>query len=264
MTTLQSLGKSRPAGTRARLIAKRVYRGALAGGLALVIAALAHAQAPAPRITPFSSGTAFGPPPAPWQTVKINERKRLTQYEIVPDGSHLVLHAHADAAASALGHPLRADVAATPWLRWSWRVQGPIADADPAVASREDSPARVVLEFDGDRASLPLVDRAVDEVSVRLSGRHLPYATLMYVMENQLPIGTIVPNPHTRRVQMIVAGDATAGTGWRQVSRNVLEDFRRAFGEEPQALLSVGVLTDADNTGGHAEAWYGDITLESR
>jgi hypothetical protein len=33
----------------------------------------------------------------------------------------------------------------------------------------------------------------------------------------------------------------------------------RPFGEEPGRLLAVGVLTDTDNTGGHAEAWYGDI-----
>jgi hypothetical protein len=39
----------------------------------------------------------------------------------------------------------------------------------------------------------------------------------------------------------------------------VRADFRRAFGEEPGALLAVGVLTDTDNTDGHAEAWYGDI-----
>jgi len=36
----------------------------------------------------------------------------------------------------------------------------------------------------------------------------------------------------------------------------------RAFGEEPGTLTAVGVLTDSDNTDGHAEAWYGDIRFE--
>ena len=266
MTTLQSFGTSLPAGTRARLMVRRVYRPACAGLLAAVAIAALSAQAPqAVPITPFSGGTVGAPPPPPWHVVRINERKRLTAYEIVADGSRPVLHAHADAAASALGHPLQASVAATPWLSWSWKVDGPVPGADPSVASREDSPARIVLEFDGDRSSLPLVDRAIDEVSLRLSGRHLPYATLMYVMAERLPIGTIVPNPHTGRVQMIVAGDPAAEAGsWHSVTRNVLEDYRRAFGEEPNALVSIGVLTDSDNTGGHAEAWYGDLTLTPR
>ena len=267
MTTLQSFGKSLPAGTRARLMVLRVYR---AGCIALLAGACSpHALSQAPvasvaavHIVPFSAGTPGEPAPAPWHTVLINERKRLTQYEIVQDGERRVLRAHADAAASALGHPLQASLPAAPWLRWSWKVAGPVPGADPNVAAREDSPARIVLEFDGDRGALSLVDRAIDQVSVQLSGRHLPYATLMYVMAERLPIGTIVPNPHTRRVQMIVAGNpATEAGTWHAVTRNVLEDYRRAFGEEPSTLLSVGVLTDTDNTGEHADAWYGDIAL---
>jgi Protein of unknown function (DUF3047) len=59
---------------------------------------------------------------------------------------------------------------------------------------------------------------------------------------------------------MIVASSAAAGVGkWQVLSRNALEDFRRAFGEEPGMLTDVGVLTDTDNTGGTADAWYGDI-----
>ena len=64
-------------------------------------------------------------------------------------------------------------------------------------------------------------------------------------------MGTIIPNPHTKRVQMVVASSGPAGVGkWQTLSRNVLEDFRRAFGEEPGMLTDVGVLTDTDNTGG--------------
>jgi hypothetical protein len=59
---------------------------------------------------------------------------------------------------------------------------------------------------------------------------------------------------------MIVASSGAAGVGaWQSLTRDVRADFRRAFGEEPGALRAVGVLTDTDNTDGHAEAWYGDI-----
>jgi hypothetical protein len=59
---------------------------------------------------------------------------------------------------------------------------------------------------------------------------------------------------------MVVVGSGATGVGvWQTIRRNVIEDFRRAFGEEPGPLTAVGVLTDTDNTGKSVEAWYGDI-----
>jgi hypothetical protein len=215
-------------------------------------------------IAPFSGTTAGAAIPAPWAPVKINDRKTPTRYTLVDDGGTVVLHAQADLAASMLGHPVNANVAETPWLHWRWKVAAPIESADPAVAQKEDAPARVVLEFDGDRSKLPLSDRAVNQVSQNLSGRPLPYATLMYIFSQKLPVGTVVPNPHTRRIQMIVV-DSGAGVGtWQTFVRNVHDDYKRAFNEEPQKLLSLGVLTDTDNTGEHAKAWYGDFSLTAQ
>jgi hypothetical protein len=75
-------------------------------------------------------------------------------------------------------------------------------------------------------------------------------------------VGTVIEHPYTRRVRMLVVASGPGGVGkWQSLSRNVLDDFRRAFGEEPGDLTGVGVLTDTDNTGGSVEAWYGDIRL---
>jgi hypothetical protein len=43
--------------------------------------------------------------------------------------------------------------------------------------------------------------------------------------------------------------------------RPLAADFRRAFGEDPGPLLSVGVMTDSDNTRSQARSWYGEVTL---
>jgi hypothetical protein len=232
---------------------------------ALLVALAAPAQAADVSVTPFSGAPAGAAMPAPWATVKINDRKTLTKYTLVDDGGTVVLHAQADVAASALGHPLNVSVAETPWLHWRWKVAGPIPGADPADGQKEDAPARVVLEFDGDRSKLPLADRAVNQVSQNLSGRPLPYATLMYIFAEKLAIGTVVPNPHTRRIQMIVVDNGSAGVGtWQTFVRNVHEDYKRAFREEPQKLLSLGVMTDTDNTGEHIQAWYGDLSLTAQ
>ena len=86
----------------------------------------------------------------------------------------------------------------------------------------------------------------------------------MYIWSNKEPIGKVIANPRTRRVQMVVASSGASGVGsWQSLSRNAVEDFRRAFGEDPGKLTGVAVLTDTDNTGEKAEAWYGDIVFRA-
>ena len=61
---------------------------------------------------------------------------------------------------------------------------------------------------------------------------------------------------------MVVAARGVDGVGeWRDFTRNIVEDFEKAYGEKPGKLIGVGVLTDTDNTGEAVEAWYGDIRL---
>ncbi|MGC1819159.1 MAG: DUF3047 domain-containing protein, partial [Casimicrobiaceae bacterium] len=210
-------------------------------------------------IAPFS-GMVAGGSTAPWDRVSLSSRKRPTRYDLVDDAGTVVLHADADNAASVLAVATDIDVRATPIVTWRWKVAELIADADPRLAAREDSPARLVLEFDGDRSKLPLLQRGIYELSQRIAGRELPYATLIYFWANHGPVGTVIASPRTRRVQMVVASSGSRDVGtWQTLSRDVVADFRRAFGEEPGKLSAVGVFTDTDNTGGHAEAWYGDV-----
>ena len=49
---------------------------------------------------------------------------------------------------------------------------------------------------------------------------------------------------------------------WQNVRRNIAEDYRLAFGEEPPKKWRLAIMTDTDNTGGQAMAWYDDIRLE--
>jgi hypothetical protein len=96
-------------------------------------------------------------------------------------------------------------------------------------------------------------------------GQEMPYATLMYIWENHLAEGAIIEHHHTSRIKMIVAGSGRQAVGdWKEQRVNLLADYRRAFGEDPPRVKAVGVLTDSDNTGARAEAFYGDIRFLQR
>ena len=73
-------------------------------------------------------------------------------------------------------------------------------------------------------------------------------------------MGTVVDNAYTDFAKMIVveSGAAKVGT-WVEESRNVYQDYRQAFGEEPPAINGVAIMTDTDNTKERAVAYYGDI-----
>jgi hypothetical protein len=224
--------------------------------------ALAQQDGPA-RVAPFSAGKAGSALPSGWKVFEFGTSKPATRYELVADdGGRTVLHAHAERSSSALAHPVRIDVANAPILQWRWKVSRTLPGADNRSGSKEDAPARIVLGFDGDKSKLGLRHRTASAFATKATGRELPYAQLAYIFSSDAPVGTVIRHPHSDRVRMIVAASGPSSAGkWMTLSRNVLDDFKRAFGEAPGTLTDVGVLTDTDNTGETVDAWYGDIRL---
>jgi hypothetical protein len=49
---------------------------------------------------------------------------------------------------------------------------------------------------------------------------------------------------------------------WVTETRNLYEDYRQAFGEEPPPISGVAIMTDTDNTGESATVHYGDIVFK--
>ena len=81
---------------------------------------------------------------------------------------------------------------------------------------------------------------------------------------SRLPKGSSVPSPYTSKALIVAveSGDEKAGQ-WVNEERNIYEDYRKLFGEEPPMLGAVAIMTDTDDTRDEATAYYGDIFLES-
>jgi hypothetical protein len=233
------------------------------GTLGIVGCAVAPNANDAPRtsVTPFSTAKAEGPLPPGWGLKQLSRFKRDTAYRLVADPTGVtVVEARAEQSASGVGKRLNVDPNAMPWIQWSWNVPTLIASADNTRRHAEDSPVRVIVTFDGDANKLDFEDRAVSARAKALTGEALPYATLMYIWENKAPIDEIIESVHTTRVKMIVVESGAARNGrWLDYERNIARDFERAFGEKPGRILSLGIMTDTDNTGERAVAYYGDI-----
>lgn len=229
-----------------------------------VVREMPRAGGEAVEVGRFSGRKAGDPLPEDWQAYVVLPSKPRTEYRLVDTGEGVALEAEADKSASGLVRRIRIDPRTHPLIEWRWRVGNLIPGANIRVASAEDSPARLIVAFHGDPAKLDFADRAQLRLARSLSGRALPYATLMYVWSGKHPVGSVIENPHTDRIRMIVVASGSEGVGhWRSYRRNVLADYRTAFGEDPWDIVAVGVMTDADNTRQKARSQYGDITFRT-
>ena len=210
-----------------------------------------------PQLTAFSVNPPGEALPQHWHPWSLSRFKAPSRYRLVPDESGaIVVKANARATASGLIHYLDVDPRVSPVLTWRWKAM----DLTPSRTSADDSPVRVVVSFSGDLDKLPFSDRMFYDNFRLFTGQQLPYAALMYIWGSRTPKENITPNRYTSRIKILVVENGREKLGtWQVISRNVLEDFKRAFGEEPGKVISVGILTETDNTEREMEAYYGNI-----
>jgi hypothetical protein len=222
---------------------------------ALAFAMLAGCSTAPPALPPAAAAEAWHAVPLPG--------KRETVYAWTSKEGRAALRAESEASASMWRRQLQVAPTALGTASWAWWVEAALPEASVQVAEREDSPARVLFGFGGDVKTLPQRTRLLFDLAAALTGEAPPYATLMYVWDAALPVGTVVINPRTDRIRKIVVDSGASMTGrWREHERDLAADFRLAFGEEPGPLLSIAVMTDTDNTGGRARSWYAPVTLK--
>ena len=154
--------------------------------------------------------------------------------------------ADSNAAASGLVREISIDLSKTPILNWIWKVDSVLAGADERARAGDDYPARVYVVFSG--GVMFWRTRAIN-----------------YVWSNKQPVGSNWPNAFTGNARMVaVESGNSRARQWVSERRDVRADYRHLFGEEPGRVDAVAIMTDTDNTGATATAWYGDIWFSTK
>ncbi|NQT27478.1 DUF3047 domain-containing protein [candidate division KSB1 bacterium] len=166
-----------------------------------------------------------------------------TQYTVQQEEDNAVLHAFAGSAASGLIHEIKYDVKDWPYLSWRWKVVQIPEKGDVQLKETDDYGARVYVVFP----------------------RFLKWKTktITYIWANRLSKGEVVPNAWLPdHVQMIALQSSSDSLGvWVTEKVNVYKDYIRLFGAEPPKAGAIALMSDGDNTGGIAEAYYDDFIL---
>jgi hypothetical protein len=213
-------------------------------------------------VAAFSSSRPNDSVPKGWKPAGAPKFRRATQYTLVNEAGTTVVHALADSSSSALAQDVSIEGNQLSTVKWRWKVPHIIPGEDNTKRESEDAPARVVFAFSGKSSLLSFGDRLFFAQVRALAGIDVPYATLEYIWGDGAPVDTVIVNSWTSRIRMLVVESGSQRTGqWITEKRNLYEDFKRAFGEEPGRLIHIGICTDSDATGATAEAYYGDIEL---
>ena len=211
----------------------------------------------------FSLATPGGPFPQGWKPLIFEKIQEHTEYDLVQDGQQVVVKAVSRQSSSGLTREITIDPQEYPVIQWQWKVENILQKGDVAQKSGDDYPARLYITFQYDSSKVGFFEKAKFETIRLIYGQYPPIGAINYIWESKSPIGTMVPNPYTDRVYMFVTESGSDKLNqWVTEERNVYEDYKKAFGEDPPNISGVAIMTDTDNTKESAIAYFGDIVFK--
>lgn len=214
------------------------------------------------EVARFSCAAVGQSVPDGWKPLTFKKIPAQTKYEVINDGDVTVVKAVSKASASGLTTEVRIDPKEFPIVRWRWKVENLIRKSDATRKDGDDYPARLYITFEYDPDKVSLGKKLKYKAGQALFGE-IPIGAINYVWETNAPVGAIIDNAYTDFVKMVVVESGPQKLGaWIEESRNVYEDYKRAFGEEPPIINGVAIMTDTDNTKERATAYYGDIVFK--
>jgi hypothetical protein len=182
---------------------------------------------------------ASGSLPMGWEAHGASDPTTTYQVRSEPDGNRYIA-ARSQGTDVQLGIRLAAKSQESSILSWRWRVWELPRGADERVLKTLDSAASVYAVF---------------------GSRFFP-RILKYVWSTSAPAGSSFKHPNSSRMAIIVLNSGSSSLGqWMLLRRNLAEDYKQAFGSQPDNLIAIAIKTDSDSTHSSAQADYDDIQL---
>ena len=187
-------------------------------------------------IADFSSGTAAPGAPAGWQ---LKEKSGKADVAVVKDEGLSAVRFRCDDASFSLQKEVNVDLKQFPVLTWKWKVTKLPAGGDFRKSSTDDQAAQLFLAFSKTRA-------------------------IVYLWDTTAPRGTMgnAAAPFFMSIKAVVVRSGKADAGkWISESRNVYDDYRKLFGEEPSPVAGVRLQINSQHTGTSAESYFADVAF---
>jgi hypothetical protein len=178
--------------------------------------------------------------PAGWQGQNWGSPKH--DFVVETESPRRALHLRSDNDSSTISKELKIDVRQCPILEWRWKVVLLPKGGDAQRKETDDEAAQLYVTF----------PRFPSAIRSRIIG---------YIWDTSAPQGTIFPSQKVSTVTFVVVRSGSADLGrWVTETRNVLEDYKRIYGEAPgEPVGAISLSINSQNTGTRAEAYFGEI-----
>ena len=178
--------------------------------------------------------------PVGWQGQNWGSPKH--DFVVEAESPNHVLHLRSDNDSSTISKEVKVDVKQHPVLQWRWKIVLLPKGGDARRKETDDEAAQLYVTF----------PRFPSAVRSRVIG---------YIWDSAAPVGAIFRSQKVSTVTFVVvrSGDAELGR-WMTERRNVLEDYKRIYGEAPaEEVGAISISINSQNTSARAESYFGEI-----
>ncbi|MBI5048241.1 MAG: DUF3047 domain-containing protein [Deltaproteobacteria bacterium] len=181
--------------------------------------------------------------PAEW---RIKEWKGKADAQIVNDDTAKgALNLKSNATSTALYKEISLDIKDYPYLNWRWKITKIPTNGDVRKKETDDEAAQIYVVF----------PKFPSQINSRMLG---------YIWDSNAPAGSEITSAKLSTTKYIVVKSGAQELGkWFSEKRNVYDDYKRLFGEEPPMVGSIALMIDSDDTETSAETFFGDIYLST-
>jgi hypothetical protein len=140
-----------------------------------------------------------------------------------------------------------------PILAWKWKVSNVVRSAIETKADRFDAAARLIVVF-GKGGPFGVAE-----------GREPSGFKIEYIWASRLPKGQVFDHPGEKNCKVFALESGEGKTGdWVYEERNIMKDYKTAFGSEPPNVLAIGIQTDTDQSNEGVTAFYTEPVLRKK
>ena len=177
--------------------------------------------------------------PQGWELLVKTGEARL---QLVQDNGKQALQMRSEQASFALQKTVDMALQAAPFLVWQWKVTELPRDGDFRRSGTDDQAAQLIVAFSSSRF-------------------------LSYIWDSTAPKGLVAsaPAPPFKKVFAVVMQSGPQGLdNWITERRNLFDDYKQTFGEEPEAMKGVRIQINSQHTQSRAEASWRSIALTAQ
>ena len=177
--------------------------------------------------------------PSGWE-LKVKSGK--ADFEVNRDGEIPALHLKSANSSFSVQGEVKVDVKQYPVLTWKWKVVKLPQGGDFRKSKTDDQAAQLFIAFSRTKAVVYIWDTAAPQG----------------LMESTSPVPFM-----TVKVVVVRSGPAELGK-WITETRNVYEDYKKLYGEEPPVASGVRLQINSQHTETSAESWFADVEFRKK